>query len=481
MGNTNYNQRILEQGLLDMYNGGIAATSKNKLMQARKFPKNVGGSYDLFKSYFLSGEGLTNVIKSLSDKEIALLHILHFNQWEVDVSTFEGLYKPMPKTDKRFYGRYGTFTQQYSDVLKSVQKHLVNQGLLIQYTAKTDVGSKTERQRFIFPTAFANHLPSPIVGLKTLSGAGDANDENIRIDLMATVLEKQKRNVSSIVLTQKKLQIKGKLFDLPTLNKMKLEQWGFATSATILRHQFMGKGAVLSDFLLHQLQKMPRDQWFLPTSLTPLLEAWNDPKKWEAIHNGGSSKNPYEEQQFCETGWKNNVLQQKKQGNQLFYRLADGQLNALAIEKYLSPNDKGAVVVNFNKIPLDALVVLNHLSHFESAPKPPIIASPDLTTISTIPMEIWEHPLVDWLEKNAPAFKKMFDFFHKNYGKEIVHDNLLIARITDLTLRVLVEKNLSKYYDVVVLSEEYLAFPKAALSEVEKIVTKSGNVVKRGG
>ncbi|MFT4973654.1 MAG: hypothetical protein ACI9JY_002864, partial [Saprospiraceae bacterium] len=87
----------------------------------------------------------------------------------------------------------------------------------------------------------------------------------------------------------------------------------------------------------------------------------------------------------------------------------------------------------------------------------------------------------DWLEKNAPAFKKMFDFFHKNYGKEIVHDNLLIARITDLTLRVLVEKNLSKYYDVVVLSEEYLAFPKAALSEVEKIVTKSGNVVKRGG
>lgn len=66
----------------------------------------------------------------------------------------------------------------------------------------------------------------------------------------------------------------------------------------------------------------------------------------------------------------------------------------------------------------------------------------------------------------------------KREGKTIVHDNLMIAAVKDLSLRVLLEKKFSNSKQVVTLSDEFISFPLNLLPEIEKIVNKSGHAVK---
>jgi hypothetical protein len=52
----------------------------------------------------------------------------------------------------------------------------------------------------------------------------------------------------------------------------------------------------------------------------------------------------------------------------------------------------------------------------------------------------------------------------------------LIAQVRDLSLRVQLERSLGA--DLVLLSDEFVAFPREARAEVEKVVQKGGFVVK---
>ena len=160
-----YTQAKQEQAIIKMYQG-LTAGNKNKIIAARKFPKNAMDSFDLFKTYFLSGEGLPMLIKKLSEREIVVLHILAFNQWITDVSVFEAAYIEMPKPSKYSYSyRRQTFTQRYGPLLKAVQKNLFQKGLLVKYEDPLSGKSTAERQRFMFPPVFADYLPNPFSNL----------------------------------------------------------------------------------------------------------------------------------------------------------------------------------------------------------------------------------------------------------------------------------------------------------------------------
>jgi hypothetical protein len=57
-----------------------------------------------------------------------------------------------------------------------------------------------------------------------------------------------------------------------------------------------------------------------------------------------------------------------------------------------------------------------------------------------------------------------------------MHENLLVARVGDLSLKVALEKALGRR--IVPLSEEFLAFPSEAAAEVKRLVAQMGHVVK---
>ncbi len=477
---TKYTRSDEEQAIIKMFQGGLTATNKNKIFRARKFPRNIMENFDLFKTYFLSGEGLSNVIRTLSEKEIALLHILHFNKWITDASVFEAAYVPLPKYEKNYYRGYQTFTQRYAPVIKTIQTNLVQKGLLVQYEAPFGGNSKAERQRFMFPSAFAAYLPAPFSNLKTLNGTGVFTDENIRKKLLNAIQRTSAKTKNTISLQQNgKLHINKESFNLKALEQIKLHSWKQSDGALIMVTQFMDEGEIFSDFILYYLKQLPKDQWITPNSLNVLLTLWDDPKR----RNERSSKKSYlsrcNANQWCEAGWKSGFFQKKQEKNTAYYRLEDEQTVETDFGRYLKLDEKEMVSVDLKSIPFPVLSVLAQIACFlpDSSHLAPL--EPDLINISDIPSKVWEHPLIQWLEANASKFKEAFNYFRKNYGNEIIHENLLVAKITDLSLRVLVEKGLQKKHQVVVLSDEFIAFPKSALSIVERIVQKSGNAIKR--
>ncbi|MEZ4513239.1 MAG: hypothetical protein R3C62_15335 [Chloroflexota bacterium] len=60
-----------------------------------------------------------------------------------------------------------------------------------------------------------------------------------------------------------------------------------------------------------------------------------------------------------------------------------------------------------------------------------------------------------------------------------MHNNLLIAHVKDLPLRVKIEQTLDSS-EFIALSDEYIAFSPQALTKVKRIVTQMGLVIKNG-
>ncbi len=52
-------------------------------------------------------------------------------------------------------------------------------------------------------------------------------------------------------------------------------------------------------------------------------------------------------------------------------------------------------------------------------------------------------------------------------GKTILHENLTIARVSDLSLKVAIEKALGN--NLVSLKNDFVAFPRGLLDEVQRV------------
>ncbi len=474
-----YTQAQEAQALLKMYQDGLTAGDKNKIIRARKFPKNALDNFDIFKTYFLSSEGLPNLIKQLSEREIIVLHILAFNQWITDVSVFEAAYMEMPKPVKYYWNRRGTYTQQYGAVLKAVQSNLVQKGLLVKYEDSLGGDSKTERQRFLFPAAFAAFLPSPFSSLKELTGKGTYNEESIRKEIKSAIQNRPKPISSGLAFKNKKLYLKKDFLGLTGLAQIKLRNWRLTKGAYILANQYFGEGKPLANFILHHLLQLAPNQWFSEKSITTLLAVWDDPKKREELDIDKKYQARYQPKEWCEAGFKAGLLEKQSNAGVNYYRLARDSKGPSDYEKYLKFQADKTLIFDSRTIPLPIWLTLNQISFFEPSAAVTIPAKPDLVHMSDFSADILDNPLINWLKENAPTYKAAFAKFQKKYGKEIIHGQLLVAKITDLNLRVLVEKGLQKTGQVVVLSDEFIAFPIDALSLVERIVAKSGNVIKR--
>ncbi|MEM1121626.1 MAG: hypothetical protein AAGJ18_14340 [Bacteroidota bacterium] len=467
-----------EIALTKMFQSGLTATDKSKIIRARKLPKNTFDNFDVFKTYFLSKEGLAGLFKKLSQEEIIVLHILAFNQWITDVRVFEAAYMAMPKPQKYYYYGRETFTQQYSPVLKAVQTSLVQKGLLIKYEESLGGNTKAERQRFLFPTEFADYLPSVFTELKTLKTDGKTTDENVRKDLQKAIQLSPKATLSGLALVNKKLMLRKELLTNEGLIDVQFRQWRLGDGALILSNQYFDEGKPMMDFVLHHLKHLKPNQWFSKKSVTTLLSVWDDPKKRRELDIDKKYPRRYHPEEWCEEGWKAGLLEKQTKAGMSFYRLVSASTETADFGKYLTVKADGSLWIDLATIPLSELMVLNQLATFQTKSTTTNMLQPDLVNMSSLPETVWAHPLVNWLKTNVPTFKNAFATYQRKFGKELIHSNLLVAKVTDLSIRVLVEKGLKKEDQLVVLSDEFIAFPKSALAQVERIITKSGNVIK---
>jgi len=134
--------------------------------------------------------------------------------------------------------------------------------------------------------------------------------------------------------------------------------------------------------------------------------------------------------------------------------------------------------VDLDTVPFESLEQLVTISNQRASPglRPVLLVTPNLVKLGRAADEVLTSPLLEWLQRNSPAFQRAIETRGQRRGKTLVHENLCVARVGDLGLKVAIQKALGE--QIVPLGDEYIAFAKGSLGDVRRVVSKSGHVVK---
>lgn len=434
----------------------------NAIGKARGFTTTELSSRAALENYYLSPIGVAQAMAKLTADEVAMLHFLHLRQKAASIDLFERLY-PSGRS-----AGYWTYNQRFQPVFKEVRDRLVRRGVLIMGQDVLGGETKMAQWRFAFPPEFLPYLPSPLKTAR-LAGPGDVQRDVPRAKLLA-LLGQSKAPGPTLPSYTLKLKNGRLLTDERPFRAADLIEWQKAAWQTLLPSRPKDKFAKttspdvpLLDALTYWLRLLPPDEWIAPDQLdAPLTLFIGYPAKTEDL---------------CHLGWQWGYLARQKGNGRYHYRLADldpTDESAPAPDAYLTVVNDHTVRVNLHTIPYLALEQLNRIAHFTLTDE--LCAVPNLIRTGEA-ISLRSTPLVQWLVQHTPAFADTWQTAQKRWGKQIIHHNLFIACVTDLTLRVQLERGL-KSDEFLVLSDEYVAFPPKAINKVKRIVEQAGHVIK---
>ncbi|OPX35066.1 MAG: hypothetical protein B1H12_09465, partial [Desulfobacteraceae bacterium 4484_190.2] len=387
---------------------------------------------------------------SLNEKQILFLHLLNATGEESDIAFFTRLYK------QAYPGHYGyTFNDKYKGVFKKVKTELIRKGLLLCAEAPKGLWDKTtvlERQRFMFPGDFLPYLPLPVNPVDIAEPGDKILRKDILRDKLAEILEAGKPQDSQSDSVQGRLHIKdGKLLlGKSPFTVKRLKGWNRSRWASSVKIDPSPGNNLLSPVALinYALSFLKEREWAVPDDVLPL---------WKIAYPA-VAKMP-DIQSSCEKGFKRGCLEKISKDGKTFYRLLEidtGPGNRKP-EDFLSIRDAKFIGIDLSRIPLDTLEWLSaicNMSIWQGG-----LAQPDLVKISHALEKINERPAFVWLQEHHETFRRIVSSIKRRKGKTVVHDNLMTARVRDLSLKVLLEKEFANTKKLVSLSGEFISFP----------------------
>jgi len=433
------------------------------ICKSRGFSVREAASRALFENFYLSDIGVQETLGSLNQEEIALLHKLKFVNEPVAIPFFAVVYG---ENGRSFYR---TFTQRYSEVIKQVSRSLVRKGVLLMDEADDAVSqTKMERWRFRLPQQFERFLPPLITATRTFEGEGDFRSDVSRGKLMEIVGRKKavggdKHN--DLNLKDGVLRMGDREFRASYLLEWQqtCAKASLSSSKKETRTHKVGHPVPPFEAVTALLSQLGTAKWVRPDELSLPLRIFCN-----AELNG---------EETCKAGWQWGYLTRQKVDGEIYYRLAAADANTDTAPQHYLYTSQG-LTVNLKTVPFGSLEYLVGISDLQlsSSGSADLNVLPNLVRIGKTFESIRAHPLTDWLRKHSPEFGKAFRTVERRWGKQVLHDNLLIARVSDLGLKVEIERKFSE--KVVVLSDDYIAFPHRLRNEIEKLVTRSGLVIK---
>ena len=208
------------------------------------------------------------------------------------------------------------------------------------------------------------------------------------------------------------------------------------------------------------------DEWIDPEQLEPALDLFCHFRKKPDINR------------VCRLGWEMGILEKAAFEAGTCYRLVRRMSEPsgdISEKHYVTDPDKACI--DFTKIPLTVLARFSKVARFRVENKK-IFAAPDPVMMGRHLDEIRNTPWLFRLIHHLPEFKKLFQQLEKNWGKELVHSNLLVAQIKHIGLKAFLEKALSNE-EVLFLPNGFIAFPKGLEKKIETAVVQQGFAVKR--
>jgi hypothetical protein len=452
----------------------LSSSDIQAIAKSRGFSPAEKASRIGFENAFLSDVGLETAFSFLGTEEIACLHLLAREPVPVGIQYFSCLFK---EAKNRWNP---TFTQRYTPVFKAVQGALVRRGVLLiaEQADRFEKKPKMERWRFRFPQEFAAHLPAPFASIRRFAPPGEVAEDALRQKLME-VCKRRGSAVTSgydLALRDGQLYMGEQGFSLASLLAWQHRAWYEAAwSATYRRtpprkaaDQTSGWKQTRKDFtgpVLEAFSRLAPDEWIRHEELGPLLRLFQYPAE------------PPHTRDVCETGWTLGCLARHKAGDLVHYRAAELNGGAdRAPEDHLNLEGE-SLRVDMKTVPycnLELIAGISKLTVQGSA----LAAEPDVIRLGRASERVWNDPLTLWIRQNAIPFGKAMDGIEARRGKHIIHDNLLFARVKDLSLRVQIQKAISDPGRLVSLPNGYIAFPIDALDDIQRLVTRSGYVIK---
>lgn len=446
----------------------LSVADLKAICKSRGFAGKEAASRAIFENFFLSDIGVEATLGTLTREEIVFLHLLKRTNKAVDLTLFERLYNSA-KSGTGYY--HGTFSQRYKQTFKRVKESLVRKGVLLIAEEVDDwrASTKMEKWRFRFPTEFAEFLP-PMIEPATFAARGDRQMKVLRGKLLQIVGERQRRSqlrdesVYALNVTDGELRMGEKGFSVELLLEWQRACWKAAALGKIKRKK--GEIAPIAA-VLYPFSQLGRDAWLLPEQLeTPFRIFTGEVETFDAEH-------------VCNSGWKWGALARYAAEGKRYYRLVDDLQDKISSpEQYLHVEPAGSVVVDLQVVPYQALEDLSQIATCQVCDSC-LSAFAHVVKIGNAPAAAQNGTLAGWLRENAPAFRTAMEKVRQRRGKQIVHENLLVARVKDLSLKVRIEKAFPAPQQVVFLPNDYIAFPCDLLAPIEAVVRKAGHVIKR--
>ena len=472
--------------LTDMYMNCLKNADLKAICENRGFSIDEVSSFPLFRKVYLSSRGLQSALGSLSKDEIVLLYIMKFTEKPVTITFFQHLYGKKNVGSENW--AFESFNARYKDIFKQVRNFLVRKGILLiaeepDFIYKT---TKMERWRFSLPTEFEEYLPSPFDSPLALDTDGNTRDGVLRRKLMEDIQGKHSRvsgesQLFDIYISNGKLHIGNCEFRSDYLKKWQECSWratSFDKEESITAgYQTVARSPL--DIALSAFSELKQNEWVHPDELT---------RFWRNLYPPGEFP---ENERICAEGWKWGYLSRATMKGKMYYRLEENRkLQPVTIEQYLrvsgkprgSPEDEKekrhqAVIISLESVPYEILDVLTQISKMEIVDSQ-LYMTPDFIGIGNAPPVTHNHPVVQWLEKNSLSFRVILRKVKERRGKMIIHENILIARVKDLPLLVNIQKSFSDIHRIIPLKNDFIAFPRDLLPDIQKIVKRTGHVIK---
>ena len=457
--------------LKQMCKSDISDSDIKAICKSRGFPAKEATSREVFDNFFISTIGIKEALDSLTYEEVVFLHLLNKINKKVSIEYFERLYGSAKIVNKYYWG---TFNQRYKETLKKVKNNLVRKGVLIiiEKEASPYINStKLERMRFSFPAEFGDFLPS-VVKASKFTKTGNFKKKVLRNKLLEIIGGKQKpsplSNQGSFNLGIKDgdLYIGDEKFKVNRLLKWQQACWSAAVKTDVKTHS---NDMDPIEVALYALSQLKEHEWIPTDSLAVMIK----------IFTGEAADNPHE--QICEAGWEWGCLVKIVADGKAYYRLPEDSLKdktSSSPEHYLKIEPNGTVTLDMMTIPYAALEVLTSVANLDIY-NFNLRATASLIKIGNALTTVRKESVFAWLRKNSPNFRTAIEMAEKKWGKQIIHEDLMIARVKDLSLKVQIEKSYAGSHNLVSLPDDYIAFPCDLLPAIQKLVETSGHVVKK--
>ena len=437
--------------------------------QSRGFDPQTAASRALLEHVFLSEQGLPAALAALTEAETLGLHLLNCLGETVELDFFKRVYPELVSGDY-----YRSFTERHKGLFQKIKTQLVRRGVLLCGTLPKGYQNLAvlERTRLMFPAEFAGCLPAPFQPRQLdPAAAGQQRGDILRAKLReipqweaAPAGKAAPSETGRWRLAKGELLFSGKPFRVKQLEAWRLAQFGAAVS-----YRAKGQAEALQPvpLLKYAFSRLRENEWLAPDELLVF---------WEMALPGAKAPAP---QTVCEAGYEWGCFERLEREGGFWYRLPQ-PANAVAEPSpadFLDASDARAVRLDLNRAPLAAVEQVAEVARLKVA-QGTLWAEPDILRLSHASADTLASPVLRWLRERHPAFRSTSETIEQRRGKLIIHENLLVARVSDLSLKVMLEKKFGQPGQLVSLSRELVAFPNGLLPEIKAWLKKSGHVVK---